>query len=221
MGAARGRLHILGKTDAEMDALEATPARRAEAMVLAPIGGTVTQRQVGVGEYITSAANGGSSPACTIANLSKVWLMANVREDETPHLHVGQDVGVNVLALPGSMFKAIIVWVAAAVDPVTHRLAVRAEIPNPDGVLKPGMFASFNIATSSPTESLAVPQSAIIYDGEATRVLVVLGDGAITVRPVHIGRIREGMAEVSDGLHEGEKVVASGTLFVDQAAQGQ
>lgn len=217
--AARGRLRILGKTDAEIDALETAPAGMTETLVTAPIDGTVTQRQVGLGQYIQSAAGGASMPVFTIGDLSKVWLVANVRESDAPGLRVGQAVEVAVMALPGKTFKAKLAWVGSAVDPITHRLPVRAEVQNPNGELKPQMFASFSIATSDAVEAPAVPQSALIYEGDATRVFVVGADGSIAVHAVRVGRSRDGMIEIVSGLHAGEKVVTSGTLFIDRATE--
>ncbi|MDD5295379.1 MAG: efflux RND transporter periplasmic adaptor subunit [Rhodocyclaceae bacterium] len=218
--AARGRLHILGKNDTEIDALEKAPAGMTEALVTAPIAGTVTQRQVGTGQYLQSAATGAATPSFTIGDLSTVWLVANVREGDAPALRVGQPAEVTVLALPGKTFKANIAWVGSAVDPVTHRLPVRATVQNPDGELKPQMFASFSIATSTATEAPAVPQGALIYEGETTRAFVVAADGSIAGRPVRAGRSRDGMIEILSGLKVGEKVVSAGTLFIDRAAEG-
>lgn len=217
LATARGRLRIMGKTDAEIDALEKTPAGTIETFVTAPIAGTVTQRQVGVGQYITSAASGAQTAVFTIADLSTVWLVANVRESDAPALRVGQPTEVSVLALPGKTFKAKIAWVSSSVDPNTHRLPVRAEVQNPHGELKLQMFASFSIATSEAVAAPAVPQSALIYEGESTRVFVAGEDGSIAGRAVRVGRSRDGMVEIVSGLRAGEKVVASGTLFIDRA----
>lgn len=220
MTAARGRLRILGKSDAEIDALAKAPAAMTTILVTAPIAGTITQRQVGVGQYLNSAASGASTPIFTIADMSTVWLVANVRESDAPALHVGQPAEVTVLALPGKVFKAKITWVGSAVDPGTHRLPVRAEVQNPGGELKPQMFATFSIATSAPVQAPAVPQSALVYEGETTRVFVVGVDGSIAGRVVRVGRSSGGMVEAVSGLHAGEKIVASGTLFIDRAVEG-
>lgn len=220
LAAARGRLRILGKTDAEIDALKNTPAGKTETFVTAPIGGTVTQRQVGVGQYLQSAAAGTSTPVFTIGDMSKVWLVANVRESETPALRVGQTVEVTVLALPRQTLKAKIAWVGSAIDPNTHRLPVRVELQNPKGQLKPQMFASFSIATSEAVDAPAIPQSALMYDGDVTRVFVVGDDGSIAGRSVRAGSSRDGLIEITSGLRAGEKVVTSGTLFIDRAAAG-
>lgn len=215
--AARGRLAILGKTAAEIDTLERGATGTTEAVVAAPIAGTITQRQVGVGQYIT---NGAANPLLTIGDLSRVWLVANVREGDAPALRLGQTAEVEVLALPGRKFKGKVAWIGAAVDPVTHRLPVRLELANRDGLLKPMMFASFAIATGEAVEAPAVPESAVVSEGERARVFVVAGDGGIAGREISIGRRQQGMVEVVAGLRAGEKVVAAGSLFVDRATAG-
>jgi cobalt-zinc-cadmium efflux system membrane fusion protein len=218
--AVRSRLRILGKTDAEIAALEAQPTQKLEpvAIVPAPIGGTITQRQIGVGQYINSEAGGATNPVYTISDLSTVYLIANVREADAPLMHVGDPVEVRVLAYPDRVFKAKISWIAASIDPNTRRLSVRADVENPDGALKPGMFASFSIITGNTQTAPAVPQSAIVYEGNATRVWVAGDDGTIAARSIRIGQIANGMVEVLDGLSQGEKVVTSGALFIDRAA---
>jgi cobalt-zinc-cadmium efflux system membrane fusion protein len=221
LSAARGRLQILGKSATDIETLEQAPAAATETMVVAPIDGTVIQRQVGVGQYITSAASGAANPVYTIGNLSSVWLVANVRETDAPFVHVGQEAEVTLPAFPGQTFKAKISWVGASVDANTHRLPVRAEVRNPDGLLKPQMFARFSIATSAPRLSPAVPQSAIVYEGDSARVYVAQDNATIVARPIRIDRSRDGMIEAVSGLHAGEKIVTAGTLFIDRAAEGQ
>jgi cobalt-zinc-cadmium efflux system membrane fusion protein len=218
--AVRSRLRILGKSDNEIASLEAQPTQKLDpvAIVPAPIGGTITQRQIGLGQFINSTAAGASSPVYTIGNLSTVWLIANVREADAPLMQVGQPVEVRVLAFPGRVFKAKISWVAPAIDPNTHRLSVRADVENPDRELKPGMFASFSIITGEAATAPAVPQHAIVYEGDTARVWVAGEDGTIVARPVRVGQIANGMVEILAGLSEGETVVTSGALFIDRAA---
>jgi cobalt-zinc-cadmium efflux system membrane fusion protein len=218
--AVRSRLRILGKTDQEIASLEAEPTQKlnAVATVTAPIAGTVTQRQIGAGQYINSEANGATNPVFTISDLSTVWLIANVREGDAPLMHVGEPVEVHVLAFPGRVFKAKISWVAPSIDSNTHRLSVRADVENPQGELKPGMFANFSIITGEAATAPAVPQRAIVYEGDTARVWVAEDDGTIAARSINIGRIADGMVEVLAGLSAGEKVVTSGALFIDRAA---
>ncbi|MBS0194192.1 MAG: efflux RND transporter periplasmic adaptor subunit [Proteobacteria bacterium] len=222
LDAARDRLRILGVPDTQIAALESGAQKAAGhgtsidavATVTAPIAGTVTQRQVGLGQYIQAGA---SNPAYTISDLSHVWLVANARESDAPDLHVGETVAVRVLAYPGRTFSARIAWVAPALDPNTHRLPVRATMANPDGVLKPQMFASFSIAAGDPSQAPAVPRSAIVHEGEQARVYVARNDGTIALREVRLGRTDGDSVEVLAGVRAGEKVVSAGTLFIDRA----
>ena len=178
MHAVRSRLRILGKTDTEIASLEAQPTQKmnAVATVTAPIAGTITQRQIGVGQYINSEANGATNPVFTISDLSTVYLIANVREVEAPLMRLGLPLEVRVLAFPDRVFKGKISWVAPSIDQNTHRLSVRADVENPDGELKPGMFANFSIITGAASTAPAVPLSAIVYEGDTARVWVA-GDG--------------------------------------------
>ena len=219
LAAARNRLRIQAKSDEEIALIESQPMQKLDAttLVVAPIGGTVTQRQVGLGQYIQSGA---TNPVYTIGDLSRVWLIANLREADAPLVRIGSPVEVRVAAFPGRVFTASVAWIAPSVDPNTHRLPVRAEIANPDGALKPMMFADFSIITGAPITAPAVPQSAIVYEGETARVWVASDDGTIAERTVTTGISRDGMVEIRTGLKPGEKVVTSGTLFIDRAARG-
>jgi cobalt-zinc-cadmium efflux system membrane fusion protein len=217
LAAARDRLRILGKSDQEIAAFEATGKMNSEATVRSPITGTVIQRKVGLGQNITAGA---SDPVYSIGDLRTVWLIANVRESDAPLMRPGQEVEVAVLAYPGRVFKARLVYVAPSVDPATRRLAVRAEVDNTDGALKPEMFASFSIITGEDVAAPAVPEGSIVYEGDTARVWVVGDDGAIASRPIEVGHTQNGLVEVRKGLQAGEKVVTSGTLFIDRAAHG-
>lgn len=220
LAAVRNRLRILGKTDRDINALELAAASRTnpETIVSAPVGGTIIQRQISVGQYINSAANGASSPIYQMGNLSTVWLVANVREVDAPKMRVGQAVEVKVLAYPDRTFKARLAYVGAVVDGSTRRVTVRAEVENTDGALKPEMFASFRIITSGDSPAPGVPETAVVYEGDTAHVWVMRDDGRVVLRPIRAGRTLDGMVEVLDGLKSGEKIVTSGTLFIDRAA---
>ncbi len=211
LDAARERLRILGQPESGNSGQEA--------LLLAPISGTVIQRQLGLGQYINSAAGGATSPVYTIGKLSKLWLIANVRESDAAKVHVGEPVTVSISAYPDRTYQARISWVAPSIDPVSRRLPVRAEIENRDGALKAMMFASFDISVGRESTAPAVPQSAIVYEGEEARVYAVLDDGSVEVRKVRLGRTRhDGMVEVLSGISPGERIIAAGTLFIDRAA---
>ena len=219
--AVRSRLRILGKTDAEITSLEAQPTQKMDpvATVTAPVRGTITQRQIGVGQYINSEAAGATNPVYTISDLSTVYLIANVREVDAPLMHVNLPLEVHVLAYPDRVFKGKVSYVAPSIDPNTHRLPVRADVENPDGALKPGMFANFSIITGEASSAPAVPQGAIVYEGEQARVWVARERDTLALREIRVGRISDGMVEVLAGLSPEEKVVTSGTVFIDRAAR--
>ena len=216
LDSVRNRLRIFGQTDAQIASLEQTAAPSPVTVVSAPIDGVVTDRQVGPGQYLQA---GSSTPVYTIGDLATVWLEADVRETDTPSVEIGQSVEVRVLAFPDRVFKATLTSVGSAVDPVTHRVPVRATIDNPDGKLKPQMFASFSIFTSAESNALAVPEEAVVREGEAARVWVLQANHELALRQIQVGRIHNGMVEVLEGLEPGEQVVTRGSLFIDRAAQ--
>jgi membrane fusion protein, heavy metal efflux system len=224
LASVRSRLRILGKTDADIAAIEAAPDFlhiEADTLVRAPIAGTVTQRSVGPGQNIISAASGASGPVFLIGDLSKVWLVGNAREEDAPLLQKGDPVEVRVLAYPNRVFKAKLRYVAAAIDPTTHRLPVRAEVENPKDELKPEMFANFRIITGEDVANPAVPERAIVYEGTGAHVWVAdPQEKRLGIRQVKIGRTKSGMLEIVDGLKAGESIVVSGAVFIDRAAAG-
>jgi cobalt-zinc-cadmium efflux system membrane fusion protein len=217
LASVRSRLRILGYSDAQVAELEHSDHFDPTTNILAPIHGVIVDRQVGPGQY---AQAGASTPAFTIADLSSVWLIANVREADAGHVQRGQTAEVHVLAYPDRIFTAHVIYVAPTIDPNTHRLTVRAVIDNADGALKPEMFANFRIVTSEGTQSPAVPESAVIYEGASAHVWVVQSGNSIAIRPIRIGRSNDGYVEVIDGLEAGDRVVTRGSLFIDRAAAG-
>jgi cobalt-zinc-cadmium efflux system membrane fusion protein len=215
LNSVRNRLSILGKSPADIAALERAEIIDPVATMTAPIAGVVVDRQVGPGQFLQS---GSATPVFTIADPSSVWLLANVRETDAGLVKVGQSVEVRVLAYPKRAFKARVTYVAALVDSVTHRLPVRAEIDNHDGALKPEMFASFRILTSDASQSPAIPAGAVIYEGSGAHVWVLREDGLLELRAIQTGRSSDALIEILDGLKAGERVVTKGGLFIDQVA---
>ena len=213
LNAARNRLQILGKSDAEVSRLEAAQRINPVAALTAPIGGVIVDRQIGPGQFLQA----GGSAVFTIADPSSVWLLANVRESDAGLVKVGQQVQVRVLAYPQRDFNARVTHVGALLDPVTHRLPVRAQIDNRDGALKPEMFANFRIVTSDASESAAVPEAAVVREADSAHVWVVSGD-LLSYRTVKTGRSNDALVEILDGLKVGERIVTKGGLFIDQAA---
>src|SRR5436309_6149349 len=125
MEAARNKLRILGLTDEAISSFQEKGSINPNTTIFSPITGTVVQRKVGPGQYVNSGA---SDPVFVIGDLSTVWLTAFVRESDAAAVCIGQDISVNVMALPGRPLTAKINYVAAAIDPSTRRLLVRATI---------------------------------------------------------------------------------------------
>ena len=223
LAAVRNRLKILGQTDAQIKALENRPqdqTETAQSIVTSPIDGVVTQRSIGVGQNIGSVTNGGPSPAFVVSNLSTVWLIGNLREVDASRAQVGQAVEVRVSALPDRVFTAKVDYVSPSVDPVSRRVTVRAVVSNPDGQLKPEMFASFSLFTGTETKSVGVPEQAVIYEGSEARVWVARSATLLELRNITTGQTQNGMVQVTSGLAQGDKVVTSGALFIDRASKG-
>ena len=215
--AARNKLRILGFTDETIKAFQDKGVIDREITIYSPISGTVVQRKIGPGQYVNSGA---SDPVFVIGDLSTVWLTAFVRESDAAAVCIGQDISVNVMALPGHPLTAKINYVAAAIDPNTRRLLVRATIDNKDGLLKPEMFANVTIYSAGDRAAPAVPKQALIYEADKVRIWVAREDKSVELREIKIGLINGNLVEVTSNLKPGEQVVTKGSLFIDRAASG-
>jgi membrane fusion protein, heavy metal efflux system len=220
--AVRNRLRILAKTEEEIAAFEKTGKINPDTPINSPIAGTVVQRKVGPGQFITSGASDpAGDPVFVVGDLSTVWVLANVRETDALKIHPGQAVEFRVLAAPGRTFSAKMKYVATSMDPTTRRLLVRATVDNPDRVLKPEMFASVSIFTSDEVMSPAVPREAIIYEGDVARVWVAADDKSLELRRIEPGLAGGNFVQAAKGLQVGEKIVTKGSVFIDRAAGGE
>ena len=215
--AARNKLRILGFTDETIKAFQEKGVIDREITIYSPISGTVVQRKIGPGQYVNSGA---SDPVFVIGDLSTVWLTAFVRESDAAAVCIGQDISVNVMALPGHPLTAKINYVAAAIDPNTRRLLVRATIDNKDGLLKPEMFANVTIYSAGDRAAPAVPKQALIYEADKVRIWVAREDKSVELRQIKIGLINGNLVEVTSNLKPGEQIVTKGSLFIDRAASG-
>ena len=215
--AAHNRLRILGRSEEQITSFQETRQISADTPINSPIEGTVVQRKVGPGQFIGSGA---SDPVFVIGDFSTVWLLAFVRETEASGVAVGQEITFSLLAMPDHQFKARIDYVAAAIDPVTRRLLVRATIDNKDGLFKPEMFANVTIYSGGDHGSVGVPKKALIYEGERVRLWVAHDDKSIELRNVQPGLTNGDLVEVRTNLKAGEKIVTRGSLFIDRAASG-
>ena len=116
--------------------------------------------------------------------------------------------------------RSTVSWVAASVDPTTHRLPVRAELRNLEGTLKPQMSVTVRLLETEPVAGIAIPRSAIVYDGQQAHCYVETSDRTLTARKLEIGRVQGEFAEVKAGLVAGDRVLTRGPLFIDRAADG-
>jgi membrane fusion protein, heavy metal efflux system len=215
--AARNKLKILGLSEDAIAAFQDKGRIDPNTTIFSPIAGTVVQRKIGPGQYISAGA---SDPVFVIGDLSTVWLTAFVRETDAAMVSAGQQVAFNVLALPGRPLTAKIDYVAAAIDPNTRRLLARATVDNKDGLLKPEMFANVTIYSAGDHPAVGVPKQALIYEGDQVRVWVAHEDKSIELRQIKTGLINGDLVEVQGNLKPGDQIVTKGSLFIDRAASG-
>lgn len=210
--AARVRLKILGRSEAEILKLEETGVLSRVTTIRAPIGGTVVSRKVGPGQYVK--ADSGEA-LYTIADLSTMWLRAQIFEQDIAQVRVGQEIEARVSAVPDRVFKGRIDAIDSASDQTTRRVVVRSEIKNADGLLRAEMFAMFKISIDDGVAGPAVPTNAVIREGDVAAIWVEAEPRLFKRRMVEIGVQKDGLTQIRRGLQVGERVVAHGAIFVD------
>jgi cobalt-zinc-cadmium efflux system membrane fusion protein len=213
--AARDAVRIFGKTEAEMDRI--VDERKVDPILVvpSPISGRITARNASPGLLVQPGVQ--PSPF-TVADISTMWMLANVTESDSPVFNIGQDVKVSVMAYPGRVFKGRISTIGSTVDPVTHRVLVRSEIDDPKHELRSGMFANFIIQTGEPVRSAAVPVDGVVREGDGSMTVWVTADRRrFTMRTVKLGLLRDGYNQILEGLQPGELVATEGALFLSNA----
>lgn len=150
-----------------------------------------------------------------IADISNIWLLADVFEQDIALVHVGQTVNITVNAYPGMQLKGKINYIYPAVSAETRTAKVRVVLPNPNGILKPDMYASIQLMSGHGASALTIPDSAVIDSGLRQVVLVQLVGGLYEPREVKLGMRSDGYVEVAEGLSEGEKVVVRANFLID------
>jgi cobalt-zinc-cadmium efflux system membrane fusion protein len=217
---AEEHLHLLGRSDDQVRALGYDQPRASVYEVRAPFAGTVVERHATLGEMVEPQA-----PLFQVADLSRVWVWIDVFERDLARVHLGDDVELNVDAFPESEFEGKLVYLGSRVETESRTARARIEVPNPEGRLRPGMFARVRIsdphASDGKAEStplLTVPESALQREGERFVVFVASGDGRFEPRDVRVGRKGEGFVEILDGLTAGELVAISGTFVLKSEA---
>src|SRR6266851_2929000 len=213
--AARRHLLILGLKDSAVDALVSKPDLTAVFSLTSPIEGIVVERNATIGATVGTDAN-----VFKIIDISRVWIDANVFEKDLERVKFGQEVKVAVPAFPGSSFSGKVILVSSVVDPETRSVKVRTEVPNPDGRLKPDMFANVQIITDLHRTAISIPQAAVLDDGGKTVVFVSAGNGYVK-RGVNVGIQGNGRVEIIEGLQAGDKVVVKGNYLLLQQSKPQ
>jgi RND family efflux transporter MFP subunit len=153
-----------------------------------------------------------------IADLSTVWVVADVFEYEASAVRVGQPAALTLAYLPGRIFRGHVSYILPAIDPATRTVKVRIEFPNPDFLLKPEMYGDVELQTGG-MRRLVVPQTAVLNSGDHQTVFVDRGAGYFEPRNVKIGAQNGGRTEILSGLKAGERIVISGNFLIDSESQ--
>jgi cobalt-zinc-cadmium efflux system membrane fusion protein len=217
--AAKQAVAVFGKTPAEIEHLIASRDVEHALVVRSPVSGRVTARNAAPGLF----AQPGNPPAqFTVADLSTVWLVANVAESDVPAFHLGQEMSVRVVAYPDEIFKGRVSALGTVLDPNTRRLVVRASVSDPKHQLLPGMYGRFLIRTGAPVQSPAVPLNAVVREGDGTMSVWVSGADRhrFERREVTLGLQAEGFRQILSGLKAGELVATDGAIFLSNIAYG-
>ncbi|PWT94460.1 MAG: hypothetical protein C5B53_13140 [Candidatus Melainabacteria bacterium] len=212
MRVAQERLTLLGAPSDSAQKVVSQKKIDPWVVIRAPRGGLVIERNVNPGEM-----NDGSKPLFTLANLSDVWLVADIFEKDVELVKKGQEAIVSIDSLPDHPFPAKIVWVGDSISATTRTMPVRANVANPDFILKPGMFARIKVSVGE-VPVLVIPRSAVIQKGDKTLVFVSTGKGTFEERQVVTGVNDANDTEVRSGLALGEKVVERGATILLGAA---
>ena len=211
--AAKNAVRIFGKTDAEIDQILAQRKVDATLPVPSPIAGRIIARNAAPG-FLTQPGN---APApYSVADLSTMWMIANVIETDAPAYRLGQEVEVKVPAYPDTTFHGHVTTLGSMIDSNTHRQLVRSEIADPEHLLRPGMFASFVIQIGDPVRSIAVPVESVVREGDGTMTVWVTTDRhRYVMRSVRVGiQQQRGWSQILEGLQAGELVVSDGAVFL-------
>ena len=210
--AGRDAVRIFGKTDAQIEQILAERKVDSTLVVPSPISGRIIARSAAPG-LLTQP---GATPApYTVADLSTMWMIANVIETDAPAYKLGQDVEVRVPAYPETVFKGHVTALGSVIDPNSHRQLVRSEIEDPQHLLRSGMFASFVIRVGDPVHSPTIPVAGIVREGDGTMTAWVTRDRhRFLRRTVKLGLQQDGWAQILDGLQAGEDAVTDGAVFL-------
>lgn len=210
---ARSRLKVLGMTDAEIRAIEDAGAPRRLVTIAAPRDGVVLRRGISVGTAVDP-----STEIVTIADLSRVWVLAEVSEGDIPSVQVGAVAELEFAASGREPFEAKVEFLYPTLTERTRTLRVRFVVDNPSGSLRPGIYGAVTFHVS-PRTALTVPRDAIVDTGSEQHVFVAMGERRFAPRSIKLGKRLGQRVEVVDGLQSGELIVASGVFLIDSESR--
>jgi Cu(I)/Ag(I) efflux system membrane fusion protein len=211
--AARLRLALLGMPQELIAHVEATRVLQPTFTVVAPIAGTIETLDAREGMAVSAGAT-----LVKITGIGTVWLEAEVPEAQAALAVAGKRVDATLTAYPGRTLSGRIIAVLPEANAETRTLRVRIELPNPDGRLKPGMFARVHLQPGRPQTVLQVASEAVIRSGTRNLVLIAADGGRYTPAEVRLGPEANGRSVILGGLSEGERVVVSGQFLIDSEA---
>ena len=209
--AAENRLHALGVTDTDLEQLRVAGHYDSTVAIPAPLPGLVVERSVSLGQMVVPA-----DTLFTVMDLGEVWILLDVYERNLPQVKVGQAARVRVSAYPDQEFKGRVANVGAVFEAKSRATKARVVLANPDGALRPGMFATVTLeGTTGDERTLVVaPSAAVQRDGEDNYVFIPRGDHEFEKRRVRVGRALGEWTEILEGVSDGETVVTAGSFFL-------
>jgi len=211
--SARRRLRLWDISDAQVKALEESREPKKTLTLYSPFTGHVLEKMVNKGQFVDAGM-----ALFKIADLSVVWLIADIYESELSAIRVGQPAAIQMSYYPGEIFTGKAIYIYPTMDAQTRTAKVRYEFANPHGKLKPEMFANVEI-TVRLGDKLAVPEGAVIDTGIRKVVIVDRGSGYFEPREVRLGVKADEVFEVLDGLKAGERVVTSANFLIDSESK--
>jgi membrane fusion protein, copper/silver efflux system len=211
--SARTRLKVLGMSEAEIQALEKRGTPNRLVTVVAPRSGVVLRRAVAVGTAIDP-----STELMTVADLSQVWVLAEVSEEESSGIREGTPAMLDFTASGKAPFEAKVEFVYPTLTERTRTLRVRFSLQNEDRSLRPGLYGTAEFRVE-PRKTLTVSRDAVVDTGTEQHVFVVTAPGHLEPRPIRLGARMADKVEIREGIKEGEKVVASGVFLIDSESR--
>ena len=207
------RLELLGFNQAQIKALATSRKTQYRVSFFATQDGVVKALNVRDGMYIQP-----QTEIMSLVDLDKVWVIADVFENEQNWLAVGQQAEVAVPAMNIKGIKGKIDYIYPELDPITRSLRVRVVLDNPNTHLRPNTLAKVSLFGGADQDVLLIPQEALIQTGKQNRVIVKASDNSFSAKAVTVGMLSQGRAEITSGLDEGERVVISGQFLLDSEA---